>query len=266
MNGLPRRCPLVLVIAGHDPCGGAGIQADIEAVVSAQARAATLVTALTRQTSARFLHCQPVDAEALRAQGEALLEDIEVAAVKIGLLPTPALVTASARVLERLPGVPVVLDPVLAAGTGTRIVEHAVTGALREMLLPRVTLLTPNVDEVRELGNASRVEQAVGHLLEAGARSVLVTGTHARSERVRNTLHRPGESPLVFECARLPHTYHGSGCTLASAVAARLARRQPLEQAVRQALDYTWKTLAFGHRPGQGRHQPDRLFWSVSVP
>lgn len=263
VSALPRRCPTVLAVAGHDPSGGAGIQADIEAIVSLGARAATLVTALTAQNSSQFRSCSPVDPLQFSRQGETLLADQTVAAVKVGLLPTASLVEAVAGLLQRLPGTPVVLDPVLAAGTGTPVVEAGVSASLRERLLPAVSLVTPNIGEARELGESSRVEAAVERLLEAGARAVLVTGTHASSEQVRNILYRPGLPRRVFECARLPHTYHGSGCTLSSAIAARLALGEPLEQAVEGGLDYTWKSLAFGDRPGRGRHHPDRLFWSV---
>lgn len=260
MKPLPRHCPSVLTIAGHDPCGGAGIQADIEAVVSAGARALSLVTALTTQNSLRFEHCEPVSAQALSRQGRVLLEDLRPAAVKIGLVPSADIAAAIAGLLDTLPGTPVVCDPVIAAGAGSRILAPGATAALRDCLLPRTLLLTPNVEEVRELGGSPRVEEAVERLLARGVQAVLVTGTHTRSTRVRNILYRPNRPRRVYECVRLPGVYHGSGCTLASAIAARLALGLALEQAVEQALDYTWKSLALGERAGGGQHLPDRLF------
>lgn len=264
--GLPRKLQLVLAIGGHDPSGGAGLQADIETLASAGVRAMTLVTALTTQNANAFLACAPGDPSSLLRQGMALVESVRFSAVKIGLVPTPALAAAVATLLDAVGPVPVVFDPVLAAGTGTRIAADDVHEALRTRILPRATLVTPNVHEARELGGMRSLGHAAAALLAAGTGAVLVTGTHARTRRVRNVLYRPSLAPLTFVSARLPATFHGSGCTLASAIAGRVARGLALEQAIAGALDYTWKSLAFGTTAGSGRLFPDRFFWATETP
>jgi hydroxymethylpyrimidine/phosphomethylpyrimidine kinase len=160
-----------------------------------------------------------------------------------------------------------VLDPVLASGRGDELATDEMAHALRELLLPQPTILTPNSMEARRLAELdeddepSLAECAV-KLIGAGCEYVLVTGTHEATPQVVNTLYGKGGIVRTDAWPRLPHKYHGSGCTLASAIAAMLANGLELPEAVREAQDYTWHALEKAYRPGMGQHLPDRLFWA----
>jgi hydroxymethylpyrimidine/phosphomethylpyrimidine kinase len=259
---LPER-PVVLVFAGHDPGGGAGVQADIEAIGSLGCHAATLLTALTVQDTRDVRRYAPVPVELLLEQAGLLLADYRIAAVKVGMTGAPETVAAIATVLDRLPGVPVVVDPVLAAGGGTSLGGDALRTALRRHLLPRATLATPNSPEALALAPEADTPAACAQeLLAGGCAHVLVTGGHDAGPEVVSTLY--GNHRMIARHAwpRLPGEFHGSGCTLASACAALLAQGADIASAVDEALAYTWHALGNARRPGQGQAVPDRFFWA----
>ena len=253
--------PVVLVIAGNDPSGGAGLAADIQAVTALAAHPAPVVTALTVQDTRNAYRVEPVSPELVTAQARAVLDDLPVAAIKIGLLGTGEIGAAVADVLAAHPDVPVVLDPVLVASGGASLAASSLVGVLRSRLLARTVVLTPNANELRALApdepdNAARAAA----LVAAGASFVLAKGGDEATEEVHNVLYdREGEVEH-FTWSRLPHDYHGSGCTLASAIAALLAHRKPVRAAVEAAQRYTFESLRRGFRPGGGQHIPHRFF------
>lgn len=253
--------PTVLVVAGNDPSGGAGIAADLQAITAAGGHPAPVLTALTVQDTVNATAVEPVSPALVAAQMQAVLDDIPVAAVKIGLLATAAIAAAVADVLARHPGMPVVLDPVLVAAGGARLAENALVGVILERLCPLTTLLTPNALEIRRLAPAHEDMAArADALLRAGCQFVLAKGgdePDAGGNEVLNTLYGPG-TLRVFRWPRLAGSFHGSGCTLASACAARLARGDAVEDAVAsaQALTHGWLEQAF--RPGRGQLVPLR--------
>jgi hydroxymethylpyrimidine/phosphomethylpyrimidine kinase len=243
--------PIVLTFAASDPSGGAGMQADLLTLASMGCHPVSVITALTVQDTAGVEGVLPIDADWVADQARCLLEDMPVDAFKIGVLGSVENIAAIAEIVSDYPDVPLILDPVLASGRGDELATEEMTHALREMLLPQTTIVTPNSLEVRRLAEADddeelSIEACAMRLIEAGCEYVLVTGTH------ENTDTWP----------RLPGTYHGSGCTLASAIAAMLANGLDLTDAVREAQDYTWHTLQKAYRPGMGQHLPDRLFWA----
>jgi hydroxymethylpyrimidine/phosphomethylpyrimidine kinase len=191
-----------------------------------------------------------------------------VAAFKLGLLGSPENVAAVAEIVADYPEIPLVLDPVLASGRGDELSSDQMIRVMRELLVPQATLLTPNSLEVRRLAEAEgdnegmHLPECAGLLVADGAEYVLVTGTHENTSQVINTLY--SENGLVRADAwdRLPGSYHGSGCTLASAIAANLANGLDMEDAVRDAQEYTWQSLAAAFRPGMGQFLPDRFFWA----
>jgi hydroxymethylpyrimidine/phosphomethylpyrimidine kinase len=264
MHPIPR-LPTVLCVGGHDPCGGAGIMADAEAVRAAGAFALTVVTALTDQDSCGLRHLYPQDASRVEAQCRALIADAEPAAIKLGLIGDATQIAAVCAVIDANPGLPVVLDPVLAAGTGQPTADPRLIASLLTDLLPRSTLVTPNLPEARRLSSASDPADCAHELLRRGARWVLLTGTHADSPDVINRLYGTQGSGCDGEgCSRawprLPGEYHGSGCTLASAIAARLALGMSVPEAVADAQAYTWTSLARARRTGRCQLTPNRLF------
>jgi len=190
-----------------------------------------------------------------------------VDAFKIGVLGSVENIAAIAEIVSDYPDVPLILDPVLASGRGDELATEEMTHALRELLLPQTTIVTPNSLEVRRLAEADddeelSIEACAMRLIEAGCEYVLVTGTHENTPQVINTLYAKSGVVRTDSWPRLPGTYHGSGCTLASAIAAMLANGLDLTDAVREAQDYTWHTLQKAYRPGMGQHLPDRLFWA----
>ncbi|TLX55302.1 hydroxymethylpyrimidine/phosphomethylpyrimidine kinase [Stutzerimonas nosocomialis] len=256
----PSSRPVVLCLSGHDPSGGAGLQADIEALIAQGCHAAPAVTALTVQDTVNVSDFRVLDRDWVIAQADAVIADLPVAAVKLGMLGSVEMVATVLEIMQKLPGVPLVCDPVLRAGGGGALGKDEVGYALREQLLPVSTIATPNLPEARilaELPDGSPDECA--ERLLPHIRHLLITGGHGDEEEVVNRLYSRDGSRHSFNCQRLPGSYHGSGCTLASALAGRLALGQDLPSAVRSALDYTWRTLRDAEAPGHGQYIPRRL-------
>jgi hydroxymethylpyrimidine/phosphomethylpyrimidine kinase len=253
--------PGVLCVGGHDPTGGAGIQADIETLTALGVRPFSLVTCLTTQDTNDVAGILPTPVAAFRQQFDRLLADIQPDAIKIGLLGSVDVASFLAGRLAAFDR-PLVIDPVLRAGGGEPLAGEALRHCLRDRLVCRATLLTPNLAELMQLTGQTDVAAAAQSLLDLGAAGVLVTGADAAAERqddqVSNTLYAPEAPSVSWNWPRLPHVYHGSGCTLASACAAGLARGDPLAEAVAAAQAFTWHSLARGGRPGTGQHLPDR--------
>jgi hydroxymethylpyrimidine/phosphomethylpyrimidine kinase len=259
--------PIVLAFAASDPSGGAGVQADILTLASMGCHPLSVLTAITVQDTMGVEGVQPLDAEWVADQARCLLEDMPVDAFKIGVLGSVENIAAIAEILADYPDVPLVLDPVLASGRGDELASDEMLHALRELLLPRTTILTPNSTEARRLADAEDDEEpslavCAQRLIEIGCGHVLITGTHEPTALVVNTLYGKAGVVRSDSWERLPGSYHGSGCTLASAIAAMLANGLELTEAVREAQDYTWHTLAKAYRPGMGQFLPDRLFWA----
>ena len=258
-----KKTPIVMTFSGHDPCGGAGIQADIESLASLGCLAAPVITALTVQDTRDVHESTPLDADWVTAQARAVLDDMPVAAFKTGMLGSVENVQAIHGILQDYPDLPLVLDPVLATGSGTELGASGLVEAMRSLLLPHATVLTPNSLEARALApQADTLDDCALALLEQGADYVLITGTHEDAPQVINTLYHEQQLLESFTWERLPHSYHGSGCTLAACTAGLLAQGLAPFQAVNEAQDFTWNALRQGYRPGQGQYLPDRLFWS----
>lgn len=266
---MPDLPPIVLVFAATDPSGGAGLQADIMTLSSMGCHPLSVVTAVTIQDTMGVDDISPIDAEWVADQARCVLEDMPVAAFKIGLLGNFEQVATIAEVVSDYPEVPLVLDPVLASGRGDELVTEEMVGALRELLIPQTTILTPNSLEVRRLaaedgeeGEALELAECARRIIATGCEYVLVTGTHENTPQVINALY--GQNGVVRSDTwqRLPGSYHGSGCTLASAIAATIANGLEVSDAVKDAQEYTWQTLKSAFRPGMGQHIPDRLFWA----
>lgn len=250
--------PVILCFSGHDPVGGAGIQADIEAIAAQGAHAATVITALTVQDTQNVQRIEPLSVETLREAAGAVLDDLPVAAFKIGLLGSAGIASAIATIIRAHPGIPLVLDPVLAAGGGKDLGDDALLRVIRDELLPLTTLLTPNSPEARRLSGEENLDTAARQLLGMGCRHVLITGTHEQTRGIHNTLY-DATGQQVFKSERLPGEYHGSGCTLAASLAARLALGEDIIPACRQALTYTEHCLRHARSPGRGQSLPTRL-------
>jgi hydroxymethylpyrimidine/phosphomethylpyrimidine kinase len=252
--------PIVLSIAGHDPSGGAGVQADAETVAALGSHAATVVACLTVQDTRDVHEVLPLPAALVCRQLEAVLGDLAVGAVKVGLLGSAEVVVAVAEALGAHPGVPVVVDPVLAAGGGRELASAALIAAYCHHLLPRATVATPNAVEVCRLAPAQSPADAAETLLDGGCQAVLVTGGHSDDgPLVIDRLYRPGRPPRSFTVPRIAGRFHGTGCTLSSAVAAGLAMGRPLEDAIRVAQAFTHDAVRAAFKAGAGQLLPRRI-------
>ena len=254
------RLPCVLSFSGHDPLGGAGIHADIEAIAAQGLHPLTVITALTVQDSRNVARVEPVDPALLAEQLARLEADCDIRALKIGLLGGLAQLDLAVDLAARLQ-VPVVLDPVLRAGGGRELAGVSLETAIRDRLLPRVTLVTPNAAEARRLAGQpgdANLDRCAKVLLDLGCANLLVTGGDEPGDEVLNTWHQPGETPRRFTWPRLPETFHGAGCTLASAIAARLAVGDALADAIESGQRWTQGALGRARAVGRGRRIPGR--------
>jgi len=252
--------PLVLAIGGHDPCGGAGLQADIEAIAANGCRALTVATALTTQSTCGVQSINPQSASQILEQCRLLLEDSNVGVIKIGFLGSAAVGEVVADLLEENPKIIMVMDPVLAAGTGDRLADPSLQRAILDRLCPHCTLIIPNSLEARALTGRDTLEDCAKSLIDKGCAAVMITGTHELYEQVANRLYGLAGLLQTWSWPRLPDSYHGSGCTLAAAVAAGLAQGLRLGDAVGRAQDYTWNTLRHALRTGRCQLTPNRFF------
>ncbi|MDB5865264.1 MAG: Phosphomethylpyrimidine kinase [Betaproteobacteria bacterium] len=266
---MPDLPPIVLVFAASDPSGGAGLQADIMTLSSMGCHPLSVITAITIQDTTGVDDVSPIDAEWVADQARCVLEDMPVAAFKIGVLGSVETIAAIAEVVSDYPEIPLVLDPVLASGRGDELASEEMVIALRELLVPQTTIITPNSLEARRLAIDDSDEdddpdlaECASRLIASGCEYVLVTGTHENTPQVINTLY--GQEGILRSDSwqRLPGSYHGSGCTLASAIAATIANGLAIGDAVKDAQEYTWQTLKSAFRPGMGQRIPDRLFWA----
>lgn len=270
MKHLP---PSVMTFAATDPSSGAGLQADILTFASIGCHPLSVVTGITVQDTVGVESVMVFDADWVDEQARTILEDMQVSAFKIGMLGSVENIAVIAEIMADYPETPLLIDPILASGRGDELANEEMQAAMIELLFPQATLITPNSLEARRLAFAEvaddmdeseeiSLDETAKHLLDMGPEYVLITGTHERSAEVVNTLY--GESGLIkaYSWERLPGSYHGSGCTLTSAIAACIAHGLTMEEAILEAQEYTWQTLKHGFRPGMGQYIPDRMFWA----
>jgi hydroxymethylpyrimidine/phosphomethylpyrimidine kinase len=251
----------VLIIAGSDSGGGAGIQADIKSVTMLGAFAATAITALTAQNTLGVLGVLPIAPAFIRQQIEVVLDDIGADAIKTGMLHDGAVIAMVAEILaERAPAVPLVVDPVMVAKGGAPLIERDAIDALRSLLVPRAAVLTPNLPEAEVLvghriDSLAAMQRSTDDLLALGCGAVLLKGGHLAGDTVYDVLATASRQ-RVWQSPRIDtrHT-HGTGCTLASAIAAGLAQGLTVANAVDRARDYVQQAIASAPGYGQG-HGP----------
>jgi hydroxymethylpyrimidine/phosphomethylpyrimidine kinase len=248
----------ILVFAGHDPTGGAGIQADIETINDMGGHACSIITALTAQNSHNLQAFTPTDPMFIRQQFDLLAEDMKFDAIKIGMLAAPQIVRAVADCLASLPDLPVIFDPVLAAGGGGSTSSDELVSEIHDRLLKCCRVITPNLPEARRLSGMQHVDDCARALLEAGCGNVIITGTHDTSEQIVHRLYGKDGNLHSINTQRLAGEYHGSGCTFASALAACIAQGNPLENSLRLANAYTLDSLRHADRQGHGQLFPVR--------
>jgi len=258
--------PVVMILAGHDPSGGAGLVADAEAVRGCGGWPVTVPTAMTVQSTRDVISVEPCSGDFICRAARVLFDDFRIAAIKVGLIPNLEVLEAVIDVARMSPGTPLIVDPVIRSGSGSELSTPGLRESIRHRLLPLVDILTPNRHELALLSTIDDADDVarVVEVMSLGCAAVLVTGTdpldqESTQTHVVHTLHTP-ELNRQWQWPRLPADYHGSGCTLASALATRLAAGEGLAAACAQAQRFTWDTLDNGLALGQGQYLPDRVW------
>ncbi|MEN9773291.1 MAG: Phosphomethylpyrimidine kinase (HMP-phosphate kinase) kinase [Pseudomonadota bacterium] len=271
--GRTARPARVLTIAGSDSGGGAGIQADLKTFAALGCYGMSAITAVTAQNTLGVQAIFALPPELLGQQIESVLDDLGADAIKIGMLHDPSIVDVVARALERHPDIPVVLDPVMVATSGDRLIREETIDSIVERLFPRACLVTPNLDELkllagREISDEHSATQAAHELIEKGARAVLIKGGHLPGNTLIDRLIDPQGEGLRIVAERIPTVnLHGTGCSLSSAIAAHLALGETLVDAAREGVRYVregvrsarWLQFGAGHGPLDHAHAPVRL-------
>ncbi|MCV2443762.1 hydroxymethylpyrimidine/phosphomethylpyrimidine kinase [Acinetobacter bereziniae] len=253
--------PTVLCFSGLDPSGGAGLQADIEAIGQSGAHATIACTALTIQNSQQVFGFEATSKQLLLAQANAVVGDLPIKAVKSGMLGTTDNIAALAEFLREHPDYLYVLDPVLVANSGGSLGNQETLVKAFVELIPLATVITPNTVELRALTGEDNLEQATQKLFEMGAQAVLVKGGHEDTpDYIRNALYVNGEMITESKCPRLAGEYHGSGCSLASFIAGRLALGDQLKIAVQHAETWLFGVLKNAETPIEGGQKIPKRF------
>lgn len=263
----------VLTIAGSDCSGGAGIQADIKTISALGCYATSVITAVTSQNTIGVRDIHPVPIGHIASQLEAVLTDIPPRAIKIGMVDRPEVAQVIADCLDRYPDIPVVFDPVMVATSGDRLIHGDTVSSLKDLLFPRATLLTPNLDEAsllidRKILTKSEMLDAGMEIYDMGVSAVLVKGGHLKGDMATDLLVRGYDQYRKYE---LPYIHtnngHGTGCTLSSAIAVGLAKGFSLEDAVFKARDFVWQAIFAGKdvRTGKGSGPLNHFFQPINM-
>lgn len=259
-----------MTFSATDPSSGAGLQADVLTLASIGCHPVSVLTGYTVQDTTGVENLMPIDAEWVNDQARTILEDVKVSAFKLGVLGSVENIAVVAEIMADYPEVPLLIDPILTSGRGDEFSNDEMQAAMCELLFPQATLITPNSIEARRLAfydegdevKYSSLEESALRLLAMGTEYVLITGTHERTTDVVNTLYGTEGVIREYHWERLKGSYHGSGCTLTSAIAACLAHGLTIQEALQEAQEYSWQTLKNAFRPGMGLFIPDRFFWA----
>ncbi|MBE9608131.1 bifunctional hydroxymethylpyrimidine kinase/phosphomethylpyrimidine kinase [Chitinilyticum piscinae] len=261
--------PVVLVFTANDPSGGAGVVADVLTLSSLGCHVLPVITAITVQDTNGVQEFQAIDAEQIDEQARFILEDIRIDAIKVGMVGSVENLAVIAEIASDYPEVPLVLDAQLMVQHQDDLDSEEIAGAMRDLLIPHSTIITPDVRSARMLASDDPDEQsdlpldvAAQRLLALGCEYVLITGSQDSSSKTGNTLYSSNGRMRNDSWARLPGRFHGAGTTLSAALVGALANGADMNTAVQEAQEYTQQTLANAYRPGMGLLVPDRLFWA----
>jgi hydroxymethylpyrimidine/phosphomethylpyrimidine kinase len=262
--------PCVMTFSATDPSSGAGLQADVMTLASIGCHPLSIATGITVQDTAGLENVMAFDADWINDQARTMLEDVKVSAFKVGLLGSVENIAVVAEIMADYPDIPLIIDPLITSGRTDEYTNDEMQAAMCELLFPQATLITPNSIESRRLAFYDESDEvkyialadSAQRLLSMGAEYVLITGTHERSTDVVNSFYGIDGLIREYHWERLTGSYHGSGCTLTSAIAACLAHGLTIDEALQEAQEYTWQTLKNAFRPGMGQLIPDRFFWA----
>ena len=250
--------PHVLVVSGLDPSGGAGIQADIQAITALGCHPLPVLSCVTVQDTRNVYGASTIDPDIIRQQLERLAEDSPIAAIKTGALGSAEVVDVLVDFLAKHPGIPLITDPVIKAAGGGDLADEALIDRMKQRLFPLAEMLTPNGIELALLGESDDPDTAANNLLNTGCHSVLATGGHGKGQDIINIVYSKGSAPKSFHVERVGGEYHGTGCTLAAAIAAGRASRLGIDAAIGQAQNFVSRAVRHALKVGKGQPVPDR--------
>ncbi|MGQ9425381.1 bifunctional hydroxymethylpyrimidine kinase/phosphomethylpyrimidine kinase [Gilvimarinus sp. F26214L] len=255
--------PVVMSLSSHDPSGSAGIQADIETTASLGCHCTPIITALTAKDTQAVKDISPVETGLLIEQARAILEDMPVRAIKLGLMGSVENIEAVHTILRDYPDIPVVLDPVTAEFNNELFNASAVISATAALLMPLATIATPDLVEAHDMAlGADTVDACAQEILETGCQYVLISGSVRNATHYENSLYGEGHLIRHYKWPRIRMISHGCGATLAASIASYLAHGLRLEDAVQQGQNFTWHALAASRRLGMGCFIPNRMHWA----
>mgnify|MGYP001978169298 CR=1 FL=1 len=255
-----------MTFSATDPSGGAGLQADVGTISSLGCHPVSIVTGFTVQDTVGVERLISLDSEIVNDQARLILEDMEVAVFKLGLLGSKENITVVAEIISDYPDIPLIIDPILSSGRGDEFTDTETRNMILELLISEALLITPNTLEAKQLLNQEdedldlSLETCANLFKETGCQNVLITGTHDNTKNVINTLYNSKNQIIPYHWDRLPQNFHGSGCTLSSAVAAYYALGLTIEEAIEEAQHFTWQALNNGFKIGMGQLIPNRFF------
>ncbi len=253
--------PIILSIAGFDPTGGAGIQADIETARALKCRSIQLITCLTVQNTAHVFKIVAVDPDLFQYQAKILLHDIQPKVIKIGLIGDLNIAACIVKILNQFPHIPVIFDPILKSGAGDNLSSQALIHYYKKEIIPRCFLITPNCQELRLLTDLDKIEKGAEKLLQGGVKNIIVTATddtNKNQSSIKHQLFQPQKPPQIFYKNRLAHQYHGSGCTFSMACACFIGQKESLLTALKKSFDFTEQCLINAEKVGTGQYLPCR--------
>ena len=257
-----------MTFSATDPTGGAGLQADVLTLASMYCHPISIATAISVQDTKGVESLIPLDSKQIKEQAITVLNDVSVSVFKLGLLGSLENIRAVADILNSYPNTPVVIDPIISSGRGDILMNDEMKEEMIRLLFPKASLITPNSIEARKFvcqENESiddfSIKDTVGRLFNLGCKNILITGGHEQSKDIINTLYLKNGEIVPFETERFFDEYHGSGCTLASAVAGFYAQGYSLREAVFEAVSFTSLALKNAFNIGEGQLIPDRFHW-----
>ena len=255
-----------MTFSSTDPSGGAGLQADILTIASLGCHPISITTGFTVQDTVGVNKLVSVDSAIVNDQARFILEDMKVSVFKLGLLGSKENIVTIAKIIADYPDIPLIIDPVLASGRGDKFLDFDSISLMVELLFPKALLVTPNTLEARRLVSYKKdlrklsIDECVKHFKDMKCQNILITGTHEETDNVVNTLYSSTNKIIPYHWDRLPGSYHGSGCTLTSAISAYYALGLSIGEAIEEAQYFTWQTLKSGFKPGKGQLIPNRFF------
>jgi hydroxymethylpyrimidine/phosphomethylpyrimidine kinase len=253
---MPASKPIILTISGHDPSGGAGVLADADVFLRHGCHLCSVLTCLTVQDSSSVYKLTPLNADDMLEQATALFNDFPIAAIKIGLTGSVGCIETIIKILKQHSNIPVIFDPVLASGDGAPLSNQALIDTIKRQLIPLCTVITPNSIEAHLLTdpfNDYNIKTAGLALLKTGVDYVLITGGHEDGDTICNQTFHNNEIIQQLNWSRLPGEFHGTGCTLASAISAQIALGKNIPDAIEKAQAYTDAAIRNAYKPGKGQ-------------